>query len=48
MIKNAIPQEWIDRIEGMEQGNSEKGVYAMFGEKIHVFKECTVKMFYRT
>ncbi len=46
VIKNAIPQEWIDKIESMEPGKPEKDVYAMFGEKIHVFKECTVKKFY--
>ncbi len=40
VIKNAILQEWIDKIESMEPGKPEKDVYAMFGEKIHVFKEC--------
>ncbi|MGL4353855.1 MAG: hypothetical protein ACRCTP_08055 [Aeromonas popoffii] len=45
-FKNAIPKDWIKKIESEEPGNKEKDVYAMVGGKLCVFKECTVKMFY--
>lgn len=46
IIKHAIPKQWITKIETMEEGKDEKDVNVMLGEKMWVFKECTVKMFY--
>lgn len=46
IIKNAIPKEWIKRIECMEEEPKEKNIYVKLGEKLCDFKECTVKMFY--
>lgn len=44
-IKQAIPREWIKRIESGE-GEKERNVYAKMAGKLHDFKECTVKQFY--
>lgn len=38
MIKNAIQQDWIERIESRDPGKPEKDVYASFDEKMHVCK----------
>jgi len=46
IIKKAIPKEWINRIESMEEGKNEKEVYVKLGEKLCGFKTCTMKMFY--
>lgn len=46
IIKNAIPKEWIEKVETMEGGKEEKDVYVILGEKLWFLKECTVKMFY--
>lgn len=45
VIKNAIPKEWIERIENMEEGTGRE-FYVKVGEKCFDFKLCTVKMFY--
>ena len=45
IIKNAIPKEWIKRIECMEEQKG-RNMYVKLGEKMYDFKECTVKMFY--
>ncbi len=37
VIKNAIPQDWIKRIENMEEGKQEKDVYVRMGEKLYAF-----------
>ena len=46
IIKNAIPEKWIKRIESMEGEPNEKGIYVKLGGKLYVFNECTVKMIY--
>ncbi len=46
VIKNAIPQDWIKRIENMEEGKQKKDMYVKMGEKLYAFNECTVKIFY--
>lgn len=46
IIKHAIPKQWITKIETMEEEKDEKDVNVMLGEKMWIFKECTVKMFY--
>lgn len=45
-IKEAIPKEWIKRIENMEEETKEKNIYVKLGDKLYDFKTCTVKMFY--
>ncbi len=40
VIKNAIPQDWIKRIENLE-GKQEKDVYVKMGEKLYAFNEYT-------
>ena len=46
IIKNAIPKEWIKRIESMEGEPKEKCIHVKLGGKLYDFKECTVKMIY--
>lgn len=46
IIKNAIPKEWIKRIENMDGERKEKEIYVKLAEKLYDFKGCTVKMFY--
>jgi len=46
IIKHAIPKQWITKIENMEDENNEKDVKVILGEKIWLFKECTLKMVY--
>lgn len=46
IVKNAIPHDWIVKIERMEQSTNVKDVYAMIGEKTCVFEQCTLKSFY--
>ncbi len=45
-IKNAIPKEWIKRIECMEEEPKERNIYVKLGENLCDFKECTVKKMY--
>lgn len=45
LIKEAIPKEWIKRIENMEEKQG-KEVYVKLREKLYAFNECTVKMLY--
>lgn len=46
IIKTAIPQEWIEKIENIEDDIDEMEVFVRIGEKLNDFKECTVKSFY--
>lgn len=46
IIKSAIPEDWIRKIENMEHGKQEKEVNVMLEEKLRVFKEYTVNMLY--
>ncbi len=46
IIKNAIPKEWIKRIESVEGEQTEENIYVKLGGKMYDFKGCTVKMFY--
>lgn len=46
VIKEAIPQDWIKRIENMEDEKQGNEIYMKLGEKMLVFKECSVKIFY--
>lgn len=45
-IKNAIPKEWIKRIDSMEEEQTEKNICVKLGGRLWEFKECTVKVFY--
>nr|BAC82613.1 pol-like protein [Danio rerio] len=46
IIKNAIPAEWLTRIENMEENKQSKDVIVRFGEKWWNLKDSTVKMIY--
>uniref|UniRef100_A0A672R4V8 Reverse transcriptase domain-containing protein n=1 Tax=Sinocyclocheilus grahami TaxID=75366 RepID=A0A672R4V8_SINGR len=46
LIKKAIPEEWIQRIENMEQTKQGWDIYVKMGENLYAFKECGVKRFY--